>query len=200
MIITWRGVALGALTIAVMFTYLILYAGMGAGSEGYVQSQFPMMAFIPFVLWLFLNTILAQVLPRWALRQGELLTIFAMVWIVGTIPQWGWMEYWVALMAAPAYMATPENQWAEVFLPYMPWHVFPDSSPRVVESFWLGLNQGTPVPWDGWYAPIGQWFGVSMAMVIVGFSLVVIFQKQWVEAEKLTFPLARMPLDLTQGL
>jgi len=199
MIITWRGVALGALTIAVMFTYLILYAGMGAGSEGYVQSQFPMMAFIPFVLWLFLNTILAQVLPRWALRQGELLTIFAMVWIVGTIPQWGWMEYWVALMAAPAYMATPENQWAEVFLPYMPWHVFPDSSPRVVESFWLGLNQGTPVPWDGWYAPIGQWFGVSMAMVIVGFSLVVIFQKQWVEAEKLTFPLARMPLDLTQG-
>ncbi len=32
--ITWRGVVLGALTIVVMFTYLIIYAGMGAGSEG----------------------------------------------------------------------------------------------------------------------------------------------------------------------
>ena len=54
---------MGALTIAVMFVYLILYAGMGAGSEGYVQSQFPMMAFIPFVLWLFLNTALARISP-----------------------------------------------------------------------------------------------------------------------------------------
>ncbi len=197
--ITWRGVAVGALTIAVMFTYLILYAGMGAGSEGYVQSQFPMMAFIPFVLWLFLNTGLARIWPRAALSQGELLTVFAMVWIVGAIPQWGWMEYWVALMAAPAYMATPENQWAEVVWPFMPWHVFPDSSPRVIEDFWLGQVKGTPVPWDGWYAPIGQWFGVSVAMVVFGLSLVVIFQRQWVEAEKLTFPLARMPLDLTSG-
>ena len=197
--ITWRGVVLGALTIVVMFTYLIIYAGMGAGSEGYVQSQYPMMAFIPFVLWLFLNVGLARIAPGWALRQGELLTIFAMLWIVGVIPQWGWMEYWVALQATPAYMATPENQWAELVHPYLPWHVFPDSSPRVVESFWLGLVQGAPVPWDGWLAPIGQYFGVSMAMVIVGFSLVVIFQRQWAEAEKLSFPLARMPLDLTEG-
>ena len=87
--ITWRGVISGALTIAVMFVYLILYAGMGAGSEGYVQSQFPMMAFIPFVLWLFLNTALGWISPRLALNQGELLTIFAMVWIVGAIPHGG---------------------------------------------------------------------------------------------------------------
>lgn len=197
--ITWRGIALGAVTIAAMFTYLIIYTGMGAGSEGYVQSQFPMMAFIPFVLWLFLNTGLARLSPKLALSQGELLTIFAMVWIVGTIPQWGWMEYWVALLATPAYMVTPENRWDELVLPYMPWHVFPDSAPRVIEAFWMGLEKGEPVPWDGWYAPITQWFGVSVAMVVFGFSLVVIFQRQWVEAEKLTFPLARMPLDLTQG-
>lgn len=197
--ITWRGVISGALTIAVMFVYLILYAGMGAGSEGYVQSQFPMMAFIPFVLWLFLNTALGWISPRLALNQGELLTIFAMVWIVGAIPQWGWMEYWVALMAAPAYMATPENQWAELVWPFLPWHVFPDTTPRVVEDFWLGQVKGTPVPWDGWYAPISQWFGVSVAMVVFGLSLFVIFQRQWVEAEKLTFPLARMPLELTSG-
>jgi hypothetical protein len=199
LIITWRGVAWGAVTIVAMFIYLIIYTGMGAGSEGYVQSQYPMMAFIPFVLWLFLNTILAKISPRLALSQGELLTIFAMMWIVGVIPQWGWMEYWVALLATPAYMATPENQWADIFLTYMPWHVFPDSSPRVVESFWLGLSEGAPVPWDGWYAPLTQWFGVSIAMVVFGFSLVVLFQQHWVESEKLTFPLARMPLDLTQG-
>ena len=197
--ITWRGLLVGVLTIAVMFVYLIVYAGMGAGSEGYVQSQFPMMAFIPFALWLFLNTGIAWLWPRAALSQGELLTVFAMVWIVGVIPQWGWMEYWVALMAAPAYMATPENQWAEVVWPYIPWHVYPDSTPRVVEDFWLGQVKGTPVPWDGWYAPIAQWFGVSVAMVVFGLALAVIFHRQWVEHEKLAFPLARMPVDLTQG-
>lgn len=197
--ITLRALILGALTIAAVFYYLIAQAGHGSGAGSYVRSQFPMVAFIPFVLWLFLNLGLKRLWPSLALRQNELLVIFAMLWIVGALPQWGWSDYWIAILASPAYMATAENQWAELFLSYLPWHALPATSPRVIDAFWLGLPQGAPVPWDGWLGPLIQWLAASMAMVIFGFCLVVLFQRQWMEAEKLTFPLAQMPVDLTRG-
>ena len=197
--ITLRGVALGAVTIAALFTYIILYVGHITGSGSYVRSQFPMVAIMPFVLWLFLNVGLKRLWPRIALSRGELLTIFAMLWVVGVLPQWGWCDYWIAILTAPTYLASPENQWADLLLPYLPWHVLPEASPRVIHTFWLGLKQGAPVPWDAWVGVTGLWLGASMAMVVFGFCLVVVFQRQWAEAEKLSFPLAQLPLDLTRG-
>ena len=158
-----------------------------------------MVVFMPFVLWLFLNAACGRMWPRLALARGELLTIFTMLWVVGALPQWGWSDYWIAIIGAPFYMATPENQWSDLLFPYLPWRVFPDSSPRVLDTFWMGLPQGAAVPWDGWVGAIIQWLGASLGMVVFGFCLVVLFQRQWMEAEKLSFPLAQMPLDLTRG-
>ena len=196
--ITVRAIVLGALTIAANF-YYIVNVGQRLGIGSYVHSQFPMATFMPFVLWLFLNTALRALWPRVALSRGEMLTLFSMLWVVGTIPQLGWMTYWTSIVGAPSYFATAENQWEELFFDYLPWHVFANASPRVVDPFWFGLSEGASIPWDGWIGAIGQWLGVSMAMVVFGFCLIALFHKQWVEAEKLTFPLAQMPLDLTQG-
>ncbi len=197
--ITLRALIIGGLTIVAVFYYLILEVGQASGSGSYVRSQFPMVAFMPFVLWLFLNAACGHLWPRLALNRGELLTIFTMLWVVGALPQWGWSDYWIAIIGAPFYMATPENQWSDLLFPYLPWRAFPDSSPRVLDTFWMGLPQGAAVPWDGWIGAIIEWLGASLAMVVFGFCLVVLFQRQWMEAEKLTFPLAQMPLDLTRG-
>ncbi len=199
-LITLRALILGVLTIFGVFYYLICEVGHGSGSGSYVRSQFPMVAFMPFVLWIFINTALKRVWPRLALRRGELLTIFSMLWVVGALPQWGWSDYWIAITAAPIYSATPENQWSELLFPFLPWDALPNTSARVVDTFWLGLPAGASVPWDGWYKAILQWLGASLSMVVFGFCLVVLFQRQWAGAEKLTFPLAQMPMDLTQGL
>jgi hypothetical protein len=140
--ITLRALVLGVLTIFAVFYYLILEVGQASGSGSYVRSQFPMVAFMPFVLWLFLNTALGHLWPRLTLSRGELLTIFSMLWVVGALPQWGWSDYWIAITAAPFYLATPENQWSDLLIPYLPWHVLPDSSPQVLDAFWMGLPQG----------------------------------------------------------
>ena len=198
-IITLRALVLGALTIAVTF-YSILHIVERLGLGSYVRSQFPMAAFVPFVLWLFLNTLLKRLWPRVALSRGELLTIFAMLWVVGTLPQYGWMNTWTAIMATPRYHATPENRWAETLFEYLPWHVFAATESRVTETFWFGLPEGMALPWDGWASAIFQWLSVSFAMVVFGFCLIALFQRQWADSEKLTFPLAQMPLDLTQGM
>ena len=196
--ITLRAVALGLVTISCMF-YYIIHVSQGLRSGWFVHSQFPMAVFTPFVLWLFLNALLKALWPRLALGQGELLTILSMLWVVGTLPQLGWMNYWAAILATPTHFATPENRWAETFFDLLPWHVFPDTSPRVIEPFWFGLIEGKSVPWDGWIGVIGQWLGVSMGMMVFAFCTILLFQRQWAEGEKLTFPLAQMSLDLTRG-
>jgi len=199
-LITRRALLLGALTIAAVFYYLILMVGEGSGSGSYVRSQFPMVAFAPFVIWLFVNVALKSVSPRLALSQSELLTIFSMLWIAGALPQWGWSDYWIAVTAAPAFMATPENQWSDLFLDLIPWQAFPSTSPRVLESFWFGLPQGANLPWDAWLGVAAGWLGASIAMVLCGLCLVLLFQRHWVEAERLSFPLAQLPMELTRGM
>ena len=197
-IITLRGVILGALTAAAMLYYVVV-VGQGINAGRYVNSQFPMTAIMPFVLWLFLNMGLKRLWPRFALRRGELLTILCMVWVVGIMPQRGWIRFWTSILTTPTILATPENQWAELFFDYLPWHVFAPTTSRVLDHYWFGLPEGMPLPWDGWLGVMGQWLGVCMAMVVFGYCLLVLFHKQWEEGEKLTFPLAQLPLDLTQG-
>jgi hypothetical protein len=196
--ITLRAFLLGLLTCAGIL-YFIIQVGQGMKSGSFVKSQYPIVAFMPFVLWLFLNTALKRLWPYAALRQGELLAIFTMLWVVGTMPQLGWVTYWTSTVAGPAYHATLENRWADLLFDYLPWHVLPDTSQRVTEMLWLGMPEGMDIPWDGWIRPIAHWLGVSVAMVVFGFCLMMLFQKQWQEGEKLTFPLAQMPRDLTKG-
>ena len=198
-LITLRALVLGTFTIAAMFYYIVQVVQTRGAATLFVHSQYPMAAFVPFVLWLFLNVVLKRAWPHFALSRGELLTIFSMTWVVGTMPQLGWMTYWTTSLAMPIYNARPENKYAETLFDHLPWHVFPDQSPLVIDTFWHGLAPGMSLPWDSWLGVMGQWLGASMAMVVFGFCVILLFQRQWVEAEKLTFPLAHLPLDLIRG-
>ena len=191
--ITLRGFLLGVLTIAATFYFISRVSVSGH----FAMSQFPMAVFIPFVLWLFLNILLKLIVPALALRKGELLTILIMLWVVGGVPIW--LGYWALILASPTYYASHENGYAEAFFDYLPWHLFPTATERVIDPFFLGLRQGAGVPWEAWTGPLAQWFGVSMAMVIFGFCVTVLFQRQWEQHEKLTFPLAQVPVDLLRG-
>ena len=196
--ITLRALFLGALTIGVTFYYAITEV-QGHGVGGFVLSQMPILVLVPFFSWLFLNVVLKWVWPALALRRDELLTIFCMLWVVGTVPHIGWSSYWVIVLGIPTYFASAENQWAEIFFDLVPWHLFPESTAWVIDGVWQGLPQGAAIPWEGWMGPIAQWLGVSMGLVVFGFCLVALFQRQWEANEKLTFPLAQLPLDLTAG-
>ena len=197
-LITRRAIVLGILTITGMF-YYIVQVGEGLGVAQFVKGELPMAFWMPFVIWIFLNIGIKRLWPRIALRQGEMLTLFAMLWVVGTIPQLGWANYWLFILTVPTAFATVENQWAEAFFDYMPWHVYPPASTDFMDYFWNGLPEGMALPWDSWMPVMAQWLSVSMGMLIFGLCLLVVFNRQWVEAEKLSFPLAQMPQDLTRG-
>ena len=187
--ITLRAIVLGVGTFAAVVHLLHLS----------VQAQLSVMALMSFVFWLFFNVLLKTFVPRLALTRGELLTVFVTAFVASSIPANGWMWDIVKALAIPTYVASPENQWEKVLFDILPWHLYADPSPRVISGFWLGLDRGGSIPWHGWIGPMGQWLGVSIALVVFGFCVFVLFHRQWVDVEKLTYPLAQMPLDLTEG-
>ena len=187
--ITVRAIVLGVSTFAAVVHLL----NIG------VQAQLSVMALMSFVFWLFFNIVLKTFVPRLALSRGELLTVFITAFVPSSIPANGWMQDVVKALAIPTYVASPENQWEDVLFDILPWHLYVDTSPRVIDGFWLGLNPGESIPWHGWIGAMGQWLGVSMAVVVFGFCVFVLFHRQWADVEKLTYPLAQMPLDLTEG-
>ncbi len=188
--ITSRSIAIGGITIAAIFY----------GIDIAVKSQLPLIVIGAFMMWLFVNILLKWLMPAVALSRSELLTIFGMLWVAGTISGSGWMSYWALIMATPAYFDSAENQWADTIFDFMPWHVFPETEGRVIDAFWLGLPEGAPIPWDGWFGAASQWFTISVALVVFGFCIILLFQRQWEEKERLAFPLAQVPVELTAGV
>jgi hypothetical protein len=194
--ITRRSVVLGALTAAGLclwtnYTEFVLH------SAALVMSNLPMSAFIPFVFWMAINVGLRWFFPDKALSGTELLVILCMGWIVGTVPAIGWTGYWIGIMTAPAYYATPENGWNESFVGDLPGWLFPPA--EAVPQLYMGLLADETVPWSAWLSPLIWWLSVAGVMIWMGMCMTVIFRKQWIEHEKLSFPLVTLPQALVEG-
>lgn len=197
-VITVRAVVLGVATGVLLNTYTN-YTGMVLVNSALVKSQLPMSVLLPFVGWIGVNLVLRFFWPRIALSSSELVLIYSMSWIVGTIPVAGWATYWGGIVSSPTYYASPENRWEEFLFDVMPWWVLPQVSKGSITTFYEGLPPGESIPWGNWVGTLCWWFSLSIALVVAALCVSVIFQRQWEDAEKLTFPLVTFPVALTEG-
>lgn len=188
--ITIRAVVLGLLTIFISTVYMDRYAG------NLVKTYLPVAVLIPFVGWIVLNTGIRLVRPRLALSRVELITIFGMLWIAGSLPTVGWGLYAVSMIPSPEFFAAPENRMADVVLPMLPkWLFLSIEDPRVMQVY-TGLPPGESVPWHIWFRPLFWWVVPGIAGVTATIFGSVLFLKQWDETERLAFPMAKFPLDM----
>ena len=98
-------------------------------------------------------------------------------------------------MATLPYFATPENDWANLVAPYVRgWMVIED--PLACKYFFEGLPQGESIPWAVWLKPLAYWSVFFAAFYFVMIALMVILRKQWIEHERLIYPIIRVPLDM----
>lgn len=194
--VTRRAVALGAATVAFMCV-ASSYLEFKSKSAHMAMSNLPMTALFPFVWWLLINSVLKRLAPRWSLTGMDLLVIFSMVWIGGSFAGYTWITQWVGHMAAPHYYASPENRWQELFFADMPWWMYPRDIDGAILHFFNGLPPGAGTPWSAWVTPFFWAVSIGLAITLTGLALTVIFQKQWEDNERLTFPLAVVPLELT---
>jgi len=91
------------------------------------------------------------------------------------------------------YFASPENAFGAMRNAVPNW-VGP-RDPEVVRTFFEGSPDGS-VPWRDWVVPLSFWFLFLLSYWTMAVSLWCIFRRQWMETEKLTFPLLYMPLSM----
>jgi len=125
----------------------------------------------------------------------ELIVIYCMMLIPAGIPSLGLSAYLVPILASPPYYATVENEWQTLFYQYIPRWIAPIEH-KAMQYFYEGLPGGMGIPWGLWIRPLVLWSIFALAMYLVMICLCVILRKQWIERERLIFPLVQLPLEV----
>ena len=159
------------------------------------QDHLPWGVMVPFIIIVvILNKVIQTVRPRAMLTRAELLVIFAMSLIGSALPSY-FMAHMIANIGAPYYFPSSENGWATELHPYLvDWAVVTDVT--AAKWFYEGLPRGASIPWGAWLIPLTWRLSLVGAVACLCYCIVAIFRKQWVENERLAFPLMKLPMNM----
>ena len=150
-----------------------------------------------FLMALIVNPVVGLMRRSWALTPAELTQVYVM-WIVGTaVTTSAFVSPFLPQITTPGYYASPENNWAEVLLPLVPDWAVPSKDAEVLKDFYEGRSDGA-VPWGLWLPAFLHWAPLVMSLYVAMISLVVILRKQWVEHERLAYPMMQLPIAMIQ--
>jgi hypothetical protein len=66
--------------------------------------------------------------------------------------------------------------------------------PEAIRGLYMGKSA---VPWRAWLVPLTAWGALILAMATATLSLNVLLARQWIHQERITFPVATLPLEVT---
>ena len=195
--LTWRSLLIGLALVGVE-SVCAPNAIWGLASSELTWSHMPVITVFPFfVVVVAVNVVLKALRRRWALRPAELVVIFGMALVSAGTPLF-LVGFMLALMGSPYYCASAENRWAELLHPYLPHWAFPRDDAGAMRGFFEGLRPGQGVPWDAWAGPLAWWLLLVGTFYFVCLCMVVILRRQWVERERLVYPLLAVPQALIE--
>jgi len=187
----WRALVIGLMLIPINSLWIV-----SGEMVSTTVSLFYNVVFILFVLTI-LNSPLKKWSPRLALNHGELLIIYVMLSVASAICGHDMMRNLMVVLVGPHWLATPENEWADLFWRFIPnWVTVTDR--RILQGYVEG--QATLYDsriWRAWVVPGFAWSGFVILLVSVMAFINVIVRKQWTEKEKLSYPIIQLPLRMT---
>jgi len=196
--LTGRALGLGLLLV-VLVNLAAPYSLYVVRSSLLASDYMPIGALFPFFLVVvLLNPLLKTISPGWGLHPGELVIVFMMGLVGASLATYGLTGYLVAVIASPYFFATPENQWSQYLHDHIPDWVVPSRQGQAMQWFFDGLPPGESIPWAVWVVPLFWWLSLMMVVMFVAFCIIVILRKQWVEHEKLLFPLVELPMAMVE--
>lgn len=189
--ITARAVVLG------LFLVLVVDA-VAMWADVIINSAWTFGSGSPCIAALVLLLLLSVVNPRFGARgltRGELLTIYCLVLVGGALMTKGILGLILPNVIALRYYAHARPAWETTFLDMVPtW--FAPTAMSAVDGFFEGRAQ---VPWALWWGPLAVWCSFATALFGCELSLLLLFRQQWVRNERLSFPMAQLPLELVEG-
>ncbi len=127
------------------------------------------------------------------LSSGEIIVVYLFVTVGTFMYGCGVTRFLIATVSAPWYYSTPVAP-IDTLAPNIPAWLSP---PEGIYHKWLYEASPTgQVPWDVWRMPVAAWTGFFVLFGGTMLSLMILFAEQWIEHERLVFPLVRLPLEV----
>ena len=162
-----------------------------------LSSSTPAAFFLLFWLVALVQPLLGLVRQHWAFNRAELLLITAMMMLATTIPSRGFTGAAIPAISSVLYYATPENNWVELLVPHIPTALIVQDE-GAIKQFYEGLPRGEPIPWGAWIGPLSWWLFFMAAFYLVLICAMVIMRRQWMDHERLLYPLVQVPLGMIE--
>jgi len=193
--VTWRSVLWGMLLIPANAYWVVQMEIIRYSAHPTTVSLFFNAVFTLLVVAV-LNLAGRRIAPRWALTRGELLVIYVLVAIGSCLAGHDWSQVLVPMLTWPYRFATPENNWAGLFHHYLPsWLMVRDE--KVIAGYYEGHSTlYLPEHLQAWALPTLAWCGFMVALLGVMLALNVLLRKQWIDRERLTYPIVQLPFEL----
>lgn len=197
--VTWRAVAI-SLAIIVLSVPAIFYGEVmwgiryaGDVARTGIWSTDAPAAWPLTVLFLATAVMSLPALRRIGLTRRELLTVHAAVLVATPLLGSGVLFFVLSIVVGYHYFGRALETW-QTFLPLVPtW--FAPSSPSAIVDYFMGR---AAVPWAEWALPLAAWGSFMIGLFAARTCLLALVQKQWVRNERLTFPLAEIPLHMVE--
>lgn len=155
----------------------------------------PVPGLAALLLFAALNPFLRRVRPQWVLQRAELAVVFVFVSVGSVMSAVGVTQAFLPYLTVPHYFP-PSGTKLELISAYLPAWLGP-RDPEVIRTFFEGSDFGI-VPWAAWAKPLALWLGFFVAFWWTALCVWVCFRAQWVERERLTFPIVSIPVRLTE--
>ena len=214
--VNWRSITLGILgglfvgTLTPYNNYVLL-------NTDFIGNHLPASVLMFFLLLvLVVNGLFRRHRRAWALEAGELAVALGMTLVASSLPSVGMMRYLpghlVSFFHHSAIDRESANLMRQMSLPDWLWPSFEQTDPAargndpVVTSFVGRAVVDDPtfwrrfvaVPWVNWVKPLISWGIFLLSLVGTVLFMTLVFRRQWVENERLSFPLASVYISLIE--
>lgn len=196
--VTWRAVIIGFLLILPISYWSIRRGTTWSGPPDMLSLHYNVV-FTIFFFSLLNILLLKRFIKKFALTQREILVIYIMLSLVTAIGGFDRLQTILVLLGQISWFSTPENEWKEIFSPYIKkWLVVTDK--KALKGFYE--NESTFYVAEhikAWLIPVLIWSLFLSVLIFVMLCISVILRKQWVEREKLNYPIIQIPVAMTKS-
>ncbi|WP_395139863.1 DUF6785 family protein [Armatimonas sp.] len=201
--VTPRILLIGAVLMFVNAYWVIQVEGVWHSNHASAMSLFWNSIFFLLLMVLFNIGVLKRFVPKYAFSQGELITVYVMMNIATALAGHDSLQLGIpAVQGFPMwFQAQNESMGWDKFNRFYPDHLMVKDL-EILRPVYYGSSVAllyTPKHLLAWATPILWWTGFIVALGTVMICMNVLIRKQWMDNEKLAYPIVQLPMAMTEG-